>query len=110
MADERRRSPRVEMLGRLSGQSLSLDGPLKVVEMSLGGMAVETSFEMTVGSRREFRLTLGDGAIVQLVGRVRHSRRALMSAEPALYISGIEFVDEEPSDMDVVPGLLSRWR
>lgn len=101
MPDERRRAPRIEALGNTGGRTLDGEGEVRVLEMSLGGMAVETAFEMPVGARHDFRLTLGDGATVPLVGRVRHCRNAAGPDEPARFISGIEFTDEDPASGSV---------
>jgi len=97
-AIERRRAPRIEILGRVRGHIMSLDAPVVVREMSLGGMAMETSFPFDVGSLHEFRLELGDGSWVLLQGQVRHCRNVAASGASALYVTGIQFVDQEPPE------------
>ena len=67
---DRRRSARVVTLGRLRGAITSLGTPLVVREISLGGMSVETVNSFPVGSVNEFLLTLGDGAGVEVLGKV----------------------------------------
>jgi len=109
MTDERRRSPRVELLQTIRSPSLIVEGEVEVREMSLGGMAVATSFALDVGTVRIFRLTLGDGAKVELVGKVRHCRDIASAGQPAHYLSGVEFVDDEPSDgQDAVRNIIDR--
>lgn len=108
MANERRRAPRVEILGRVSGRSFEGGGEIKVLEMSLGGMAVETPEEMPIGSRCDFRLTLGDGATIPLVGRVRHCRNTASLEETPRFVSGVEFTDEEPSEGQLQVGDIIR--
>jgi len=111
MPEDRRRSPRVEIPKRPSGRSLAKEGEVLVIEMSLGGMAVESSFQMEVGSRREFRVRLGDGAVVHLIGSVKHSRNVAAEGEPPRFVSGVEFVDEEPGrDRLPVTDLINRLR
>jgi hypothetical protein len=100
MSSERRRSPRIEILGRLHGHAVTLDVPVVVREISLGGMALETSFPFPVGALHAFRLTLGDGALVELNGRVMHSRNISAPGAEPLYLTGIQFVDDEPTDDD----------
>ncbi|MFI5178407.1 MAG: PilZ domain-containing protein [Vicinamibacterales bacterium] len=97
-AIDRRRSPRIEILGRVRGHIVSLDTPVVVREMSLGGMAMETSFPFDVGSLHEFRLELGDGSKVMLQGQVRHSGNIAPAGAPPLYVTGIQFVDQEPPE------------
>jgi len=61
-------------------------------------MAMETSFPFDVGSLHEFRLELGDGSWVLLQGQVRHCRNVAASGASALYVTGIQFVDQEPPE------------
>jgi hypothetical protein len=91
------------MVGRLHGQAVSLDVPIRVREMSLGGMSIETAFPIPIDAVQEFALELGDGSQAVLVGRVKYSR-LLEPLEPAdseaaVYLSGIEFVDEDPDTL-----------
>jgi hypothetical protein len=104
MSTDRRRSPRIEILGRLHGHAVSLDVAVVVREISLGGMALETSFPFPVGAVHEFRLTLGDGAQVQLNGRVMHSRNTSAPGAEPTYLTGIQFVDDEPTGDDASVG------
>ena len=91
--DDRRRSPRVEMLGRMQGRTVALGLQVRVREISLGGMSIETSEPLDVGSVHEFNLTLGDGATIQLTGRVLRTAESAADG-PVVHISGIQFVDE----------------
>jgi hypothetical protein len=100
MSSDRRRSPRIEILGRLHGHSVSLDVPVSVREISLGGMALETGFPFPVGAVHEFRLTLGDGSQIQLNGRVMHSRDLGTPGGQPAFLTGIQFVDDEPTESD----------
>jgi hypothetical protein len=104
MSSDRRRAPRIEILGRLHGHAVSLDVPVTVREISLGGMAVETSFPFPVGAVHEFRLTLGDGSQVHLNGRVMHSRNTSAPGGESAFLTGIQFVDDEPTDSDAGVG------
>lgn len=97
-AIDRRRSPRIELLGRVRGHIVSLDTPVVVRDMSLGGMSMESAFPFEVGSRHEFRLALGDGSLVLLRGEIRHSRNIGVPGGTALYLTGVQFVDEAPPD------------
>ena len=110
MSSERRRSPRIEILGRLHGHAVSLDVPVVVREISLGGMALETSFPFPIGALHEFRLTLGDGARVQLSGRVMHSRNISGPGGEPLFLTGIQFVDDEPSEDSDVTDLIDKLK
>ena len=98
MSTDRRRSPRLEIMGRIHGHSVLLDTPVAVVEISLGGMAVETEVEFPVGVVHPFRLTLGDDSTVDLLGRILRCRNLAEEGEPARFRSGIQFVDESSAD------------
>lgn len=109
MTDDRRRSTRIELLGRLHGHSVSLNLPVQVVEISLGGMAIETNVPFPVGAVHAFRLTLGDDSTTEIVGRVMHSRATSPAgAAESTYVTGIKFVDEDPDTSDGIGGILDR--
>ena len=95
MSSDRRRSPRIAILGRVHGHVASLDVRVTVREMSLGGLSMETHFPFPVGAVHEFQLTLGDGSVVLLKGRVVYSRALTPATDPPLYVSGVEFVDDD---------------
>jgi len=103
MSDDRRRSTRIELLGRLHGHSVSLDLPVKVIQISLGGMAIETSVPFPVGAVHAFRLTLGDDSTTELVGRVMHCRDTAPAGAEPVYVTGVQFVeDDAESASDII--------
>jgi len=105
---ERRTSPRVEVLGKMRGQVVSMDVPVAVREISLGGMSIETQQGFQVGSVQDFYLTLGDGSGVELMGRIVYSRLTT-DATRNFYVSGIQFVDGHDEQPDhPVDGLIRR--
>ena len=107
---DRRRSPRVEVLGRIQGQVASLDIPVRVREISLGGMSIESQDAFEVGGVKDFLLTLGDGAGVELLGKIVYSR-PMTEARRNFYVSGIQFVDGGESDSHgPVGGLIDGMR
>lgn len=98
MGSERRRSPRVDLLGLVSGRLLTADTEVVVRDMSLGGLATETPFPLEKGSVHDLRLTLGDGAAVDLRARVMHCRNIAAEGEEPRYFTGFQFIDEEQAD------------
>lgn len=102
MSAERRRAPRVAILGRVHGHVASLDVPVTVREMSLGGLSMETAFAFPVGALHEFRLTLGDGASVLLKGRVVYSRETPGPSGGTFYVTGVQFVDDESGADEII--------
>ena len=97
MPRERRRSARVAILGRLHGVAVSLDVPVTVTDLSLGGMAIETPVSFPVGALQEFELTLGDESAVILRGKVIRSQKVAPSGATPSFVTGIQFIDEDAS-------------
>jgi hypothetical protein len=93
---DRRRNPRIQLLGRLHGNVVALEVAVTVTEISLGGMAIETEIDFPRGAEHEFQLTLGDESTVRLKGRVAHSQK--LAGDPPRYLSGIEFIEEVDGD------------
>lgn len=104
---DRRRSTRVEVLGKIHGQVVSLDVALVVREISLGGMSIETPKAFTVGAVESFLLTLGDGAGVEVHGRVVYSKPAEAPGHE-VFVTGIQFVDDDPNTGTPVGGLITK--
>ena len=96
MSIDRRRAPRVAILGKLHGRVVTLDVVVTVIEISLGGMRIETAVPFPVDAVHAFQLTLGDNSVVQLKGRVAHCQR--LPGEQERYISGVQFVDDTADD------------
>jgi hypothetical protein len=105
MGRERRRSPRVELLGLVSGRLLQPGTAVVVRDMSIGGLATETPFPFERGTVHDLQLTLGDGAAVDLRARVMHCRNIAAEGEEPRYFTGFQFVDEEGGE-DVAGGVL----
>jgi hypothetical protein len=93
--DDRRSSPRVEMMGRMQGRTVALGLSVHVREISLGGMSVETAEPFELNSVHQFNLTLGDGATIRLTGRVLRTARVATEGHLVHFVSGIQFIDDE---------------
>jgi hypothetical protein len=111
MSRDRRRSPRIEILDRVHGQIATLNLDVRVREMSLGGMSMETAIAFPPGALHEFRLALGDGSFVLLPGRIAHCREITTPDGQRAYVTGVQFVDEQPAEGDLSVGdLVQRIR
>ncbi len=108
MARERRRSSRVEILGRLHGRVVSLDLPVTVREISLVGMSIQTTIAFPVGAFQEFRLTLGDDSTVLLRGRIVYCRELGRDGGEPTFVSGVEFVEEIPHESEPLEEFIGR--
>ena len=110
MSNDRRRSARVEILGRVRGHAVLLDTAVIVRDISLVGMAIETPFEFALDTVHDFRLTLGDGAHVVLQARARHCRLLTAAADTTNYLTGFEFVDDAAEGTPSVGDFVNRIR
>ena len=97
MHTDRRRAPRAQILGRLHGQLVTLDAPVELRELSLGGMSIESEIPFPIDAIHQFDLVLGDGARVSVVAQARHSRLIASGTSPR-YLTGFEFLDDEATD------------
>ena len=89
---ERRRAPRVEILGQVTGESLTLDAPVTVLDLSTGGFRVETTGPLPTGEPHEFRFRLRNGISVIVLARVVH-QRAVARRPSGTHVVGLEFLD-----------------
>ena len=94
--DERRRSPRFELLGRVHGQVVSVAAEVRIREVSLGGLSFDSSISFPIGAIHEFRLRLGDDSDVFLRGRVVRCLQHGSFDGQACYTTGVIFIEDEP--------------
>ncbi|MGE5245644.1 MAG: PilZ domain-containing protein [Betaproteobacteria bacterium] len=108
MAQDKRDTDRIEILGELRGEVMVFE-PMAIKEISRGGAQVETAFPFHVDSLHDFRLSLGDRSVV-IKARVAHCSISDVEQEQVIYRSGIEFI--EPSDrvLTVIAGFIAAIR
>ena len=87
----------MQILGRVHGHIAALDVAVKVREISLGGLSMETAFPFPPGVIHEFRLELGDGSSVEMKGRVLRSRQIEAADGTHVFVSGVQFVEDDAS-------------
>jgi hypothetical protein len=110
MSNDRRRSSRIEILGRLQGRVVAMDTPIVVREISLGGMQIESGLVFTAGDIHEFHLTLGDGSQIPLRGRVMHSRETVGADGKTTFLTGLQFVDDDATESDAVSDIIDHLK
>lgn len=91
MSNEKRRAERIEMLGDLPGAA-TVAQPITIRELSLSGALVESPTPLYVDSLHQFRLTLGEHALV-VRGRIAHCRIDELDQDRVVYAAGVDFVD-----------------
>jgi hypothetical protein len=105
---DRRRTPRVDLLAEVEGHLVNLDERVKVRQLSLGGMTVETTAPLSTGVDHDFRVSLGDEAVT-LRARVVHAR-VVVDGDAVAYIAGLQFVDPTPHLLEVIRTFLDSIR
>jgi hypothetical protein len=88
---DRRSQRRLEVVGHLWG-ALDVMETARVVDVSLGGVLIESPVAVPPGSEQPIQLTV-DGQSILVDARVCHIRRApVVNAGRASYLVGYEFI------------------
>ena len=103
---ERRREPRLDVLGELHGFIETMSLPLIVRDLSLGGCSIETHKPLESGSTQFIRIDVYDSLSVTLQARVAHSSRAAAADRPTRYISGLQFLDADRNQVGELLGFM----
>jgi PilZ domain len=91
---ERRRYPRIEILGRVRGSIRPLDVPITLLNLSLGGFLMQTPMQYQIGETHEFQFTMAQKDPVVVRARIAHAMRVTVDHGP-LFLFGLEFVDAD---------------
>jgi hypothetical protein len=89
---DRRKSVRLDVLDQLDGRVVMYNVPIKIRDISEGGVATESAMPFQVGSRHLLRFTTGSGVEVVLTGAVVHGMGA-SSGSRRVFVTGFKFVD-----------------
>ncbi len=89
---DRRRSVRLDVLDQLDGRVVMYNIPIRVRDISAGGVATESAIPFTVGTRHRLRFTTTDGVEVLITGAVAHGMAAA-AGNRRLFLTGFEFVN-----------------
>lgn len=88
---DRRSQRRLEVVGHLWG-ALDVIEPARVIDVSLGGVLIESPVAVPPGSEQPIQLVI-DGQPILVDARVCHVRRApVVNAGRASYLIGYEFI------------------
>jgi PilZ domain len=103
---ERRRSQRIEIQGRLDTEIVA---SVAVREISLGGLSFSSPTPFPIGVVHKFRLTLGDGTLVVVRGRILRTEERVGEDGSRFYICGVQFLDDDsPEDVSSIGELMDR--
>lgn len=108
MQRDHRDDERIQILGELQGEVMVFQA-ITIIEISRGGVQIESSFPLQVDSLHDFRLALGDRSVV-VKGRVVHCSISDVNQERVVYRSGVEFVDAPERIDQVIAGFVAALR
>lgn len=109
MSEEHRRSPRVISLNLVSVAKVdqtgvpTLDAMGRTLDISDGGIKLETFTTIPIGSEVELGIALGE-QIIHPRGRVVY----LEEIEEGKYIMGLKFFDLRPEELDIIKSYLAQ--
>jgi len=88
---DRRRWPRVEVLGHIHGIVVPMNLQVALHDASFGGFAIDSPISFPVDGTHQFRFFLPDGPPVVLNARVAHCRPLPTTDGRNAYRVGLEF-------------------
>ena len=100
MSEERRKSPRLEVLGRIRGELVPLAVPITLLELSQGGFSMQTTSDFPVGAIHAFRFTSSNRPAIVLHARIVHILRTSGGGGAVSYVIGLEFADRSRPDVE----------
>jgi hypothetical protein len=106
---ERRRNTRVEIVKHVGGRVVPVNGHVRVREMSLGGMLIETDAELSPRGIHEFRLRLTGGEETLVRGHIVHGRFDVKYGG-VTYTLGIQFAFVPVESAEVIRRFIAEAR
>ena len=92
MAEETRRDKeRVAVPAPLHGE-VKVYQPMTILDISNGGLQIETPFALQLDSLHDFRISLGERSIV-VKGRIANCHIGELKEGGVLYRTGVEFIE-----------------
>jgi hypothetical protein len=92
---ELRRTHRVRVRHRLAGHLVTLDRPVDVLDISMGGFSVESAEALPAGIH-VIRLHEGDRWSLTVTAASRHHQSTRVADGAVRYVIGFEYEDQTP--------------
>jgi hypothetical protein len=102
--EDRRQSPRVDLLREFQGHLIALDEPITVQQLGPGGLTIVAAVPLSPTQIHDLRVTLDD-EVIAVRARVVHTR-ALVNSDDVTYMSGMAFVDPPRETLAVIEHFL----
>jgi hypothetical protein len=104
---EKRRTPRIDVRHRLTGQLVTLGLPVIVRDISLGGFSVESGEVLPAGVH-VVRLQEGDRWSVTVTAASRHHQSRKATDGTTHHVMGFEYEDQTPDTQQTLRVLFER--
>jgi hypothetical protein len=103
---DRRKSPRIELLGEIAGQIVPYALPVVLLDLSPGGFAIASPVPFTPDSEYTFNFnaTRQHGPIRAIAA---HCLRVSHGSETTSYVAGFSFVLDKPASKQSVDSLIA---
>ncbi len=104
---DRRQSPRLEALGRITATWLSGNVPVEMYDVCAGGFSVVSDAAFQVNSIHRFRIRAGrTGTALEVAARVRYSRQFSRPKGAVQHLTGLAFTALDDRGRKAVDQLL----
>ena len=104
---DRRRYPRLHLVGALDGVVVPFELGVRVLDISAAGFAVHSPFEFPQGTTHEFQFAILADTRPVIRAVVAHSRRLTPRRGRAFFVTGFEFVELAAAAREVVDEIVA---
>jgi c-di-GMP-binding flagellar brake protein YcgR len=105
---ERRRNPRVDVLGQVHVHIVTSPVPATLREISLGGFSIESTTPFAPGIRHDFHFSLDDGSDIRVRATSVHCSLVRVESGLSMHLSGFEFIQRDARVRDEVESFVGR--
>jgi hypothetical protein len=98
--EDRRQTPRVDLLREFEGRLLALDEPITVQQLGPGGLTLVAAVPLSPAQIHDLRVTLDD-EVITVRARVVHTR-TIVTGDDVTYASGMAFVDPPKETLAII--------
>ena len=105
---ERRRNPRIDVLGQVHVHVKTCPAPASLREISVGGFSIETTIAFPPGQVHDFNFSLDDGTQMAVRAESIHCALIRIVAGMPVHISGFEFLQRDAQVRDDIESFVDR--
>jgi|ERR1051326_110771 PilZ domain len=109
MSDPNRRDrERIPVPSPLYGE-VKVYQPMTILDISKGGLQIETLFALQLDSLHDFKISLGERSIV-VKGRIAHCHIGELKDGVVLYRTGVEFIENSDHAQSAIEAFVDALR